>query len=65
MNEKQQKQTLLEHHKAFVELQNHCPLCQSQLKISVQFEVSTQSIREEANCEKCDLLTRVKNHRVH
>lgn len=52
-------------HQHFVELQNQCPLCGSQLAIRVQIEVGSYLLTEEAKCEECDVFTRVKSHRLH
>ncbi len=52
-------------HQAFVEVQNHCPLCNDELKITVETYLAEFTLREEATCEKCELLARVRDHRMH
>jgi len=65
-NEKLEIHTeLSQKHQAFVELQNHCPLCGNQLKIVVETYLADFTLREEATCETCDVLARVKDHRMH
>ncbi len=50
----------------FLEAQTQCPLCSSPLAIRVEaVESDPQLMREEASCPNCDLLTRVKTHKVH
>ncbi len=65
-NEKTLNKTELpSHHQDFVETQNYCPLCGTHLKITVEIEVGTFTLHEEATCENCDVLARVKCHRMH
>lgn len=51
--------------KAFIQNQNHCPLCNTKLAIKVETYLEDGNIREEAECPKCDLLARVKDHKMH
>jgi hypothetical protein len=52
-------------HQAFVEVQNTCPLCNSQLTIRVESYLENYTLREEASCPKCQVLARVKDHKMH
>ena len=52
-------------HQTFVQLQNSCPLCQSQLTIRVESYLENFTLREEASCPKCQLPARVKDHKMH
>lgn len=52
-------------HETFIENQNHCPLCNSQLTIRVESYLENYTLREEASCPKCQLLARVKDHKMH
>lgn len=52
-------------HQAFIEVQNTCPLCNDQLTIRVESYLENDMLREEATCPTCQLLTRVKNHKMH
>lgn len=52
-------------HETFIENQNHCPLCNTQLTIRVETYLENYTLREEASCPKCQLLARVKDHKMH
>lgn len=52
-------------HQAFLEHQNQCPLCGSELEIKVESYVEGFHLREEAHCTNCDLLARIKDHKMH
>ena len=52
-------------HQAFVQVQNTCPLCNSQLTIKVESYLENYTLREEATCPKCQVLARVKDHKMH
>jgi len=52
-------------HQSFVEMQNTCPLCNSQLTIRVETYLEDYTLREEASCGKCQVLARVKDHKMH
>lgn len=52
-------------HENFKEHQNHCPLCNTQLTIRVESYLENYTLREEASCPKCQLLARVKDHKMH
>ena len=52
-------------HQSFVEVQNTCPLCNSQLTIKVESYLENYTLREEATCPKCQVLARVKDHKMH
>ncbi len=51
-------------YKTFVEMQNTCPLCNSQLTIKVESYLENSTLREEATCPKCQVLARVKDHKM-
>ncbi len=51
-------------HQSFVEMQNTCPLCNSQLTIRVESYLEDYTLREEASCPKCLVLARVKDHKM-
>ncbi len=52
-------------HSAFKEIQNTCPLCNDELTIRVETYLENDMLREEASCPTCQILTRVKNHKMH
>lgn len=52
-------------HQAFIEVQNTCPLCNSQLTIKVESYLENNTLREEASCPRCQVLARVKDHKMH
>lgn len=52
-------------HAAFVEIQNTCPLCSDTLTIRVESYLENDMLREEASCPTCQILARVKNHKMH
>lgn len=52
-------------HAAFIQSQNICPLCSTQLEIRVMSYLEDCMIREEAHCPECEVLARVKDHRMH
>lgn len=54
-----------EQYETFIEDQNHCALCEGRLIIKTIPVENEQCLREEAYCPRCDVKTRVKNHRVH
>ena len=62
---KAEPQVLSPHHKLFIERENHCPLCNNQLKIKVKTYLENFNVAEEAYCHQCDLVTRTKNHRIN
>ena len=51
-------------HQSFVQLQNTCPLCNSQLTIRVESYLEDYTLREEATCPQCKILARVKDHKM-
>ncbi len=61
----QQKAKIENRHQAFIERQNHCPLCGTQLEIRVESYLEDYTLREEAHCPDCDVLARVKDHKMH
>lgn len=52
-------------HQSFKEVQNTCPLCNDTLSIRVESYLENNMLREEASCPTCQILTRVKNHKMH
>lgn len=53
-----------ERREAFKEAINCCPLCQSTLHFEYQTDFLTNSIVEEALCDKCALKIREEQHQV-
>lgn len=51
-------------HKAFIEIQNSCPLCGHWLDIKVETYLEDFNLREEAHCPKCDIPARIRNHKM-
>lgn len=49
----------------FIEAQNKCPLCQTELVIEVEINDADLELTEQAKCPACDLLARVKDHKLH
>ena len=58
------KKQLSDCEKNFIESQNHCALCNSALDIKVESYLEDYFLREEAECPKCKIKTRVKNHKI-
>ncbi|USN48483.1 MAG: hypothetical protein H6626_05170 [Pseudobdellovibrionaceae bacterium] len=56
---------LSKQHRVFIERQNNCALCSTQLEISVVTYLEDYTLREEAKCPHCNLITRVKDHKMH
>lgn len=50
---------------SFVEVQNTCPLCNTGLDIRVESYLEDYMLREEASCPNCQVLARVKDHKMH
>lgn len=51
--------------KDFIENQNNCTLCGGQLEIHVETYLQDYTLREEATCDKCEVVARVKDHRMN
>ena len=49
----------------YIEMQNHCPLCNNELNIKVTSYLENNTIKEEAYCESCNIKTRSKDHKYH
>ena len=49
----------------FIEVQNVCPLCNTGLDIRVESYLEDYMLREEASCPNCQVLARVKDHKMH
>ncbi len=49
----------------FIELQNHCPLCSSELNIKITSKTGDNIVKEEAYCNSCNIKTRSKDHKYH
>lgn len=49
----------------FLEEQNKCPVCCGSLDIYVELIASTYSLKEEARCSDCMVLSRVGHHIIH
>ncbi len=50
--------------RAFIEVQNRCPLCNHQLEIKVVSHVDAVTLREEALCPSCEVPARVRDHKL-
>lgn len=59
-----EKKGLSEKERLFIENQNNCALCNSELTIRVATLPNGPYLIEEANCPRCKIKTRVKNHNV-
>ncbi|MCB0414405.1 MAG: hypothetical protein KDD50_08735 [Bdellovibrionales bacterium] len=62
---KNQKSNNNKEHQAFIETQNCCALCGNELKITVESYLCDYNLREEAFCERCEIKTRIKDHKLH
>lgn len=49
----------------FIENQNQCVLCNSQLEIRVESYLEDNLLKEEAICPHCNIKAREANHRMH
>ena len=49
----------------FIERENLCPLCNGEVKIRIRSYLENFTIAEEAECEKCNLVIRTKDHRMN
>ena len=58
------KNELTENEQLFIETQNQCALCSSDLNITVESYLEDYYLREEAECPTCKIKTRVKNHKL-
>ena len=58
-----------ENHQAFIEIQNQCPLCGTDVEIEVErdnsLEIQAFKLKEQAFCPKCNTKTRQKEHSWH
>lgn len=59
-----EEKQLNQRQRAFIEHQNNCPLCGGQLAIKVETYLADYTLREEAVCEHCEVLARVKDHQM-
>lgn len=59
------KQANNQRYENFIQIQNTCPLCNSELSIRVESYLENNMLKEEASCPRCQVLTRVKNHKMH
>lgn len=59
------RKDLTSRHKAFIEIQNSCPLCGHHLEIRVETYLENFTLREEAHCPECEVPARVKDHKMH
>ena len=55
---------LSDYHMEYIEMQDNCSLCGSQLKVETQSYSGSDTIKEEAYCPSCKIKTRVKSHTV-
>ena len=61
----QAKEKLTQQEEHFIEIQNHCALCGTELIIKIESYLENYYLREEANCPQCEIKTREKDHRMH
>ncbi len=61
---KREKTEIETRRQTFIEIQNTCPLCGSELCIRVETYIEDYSLREEASCPNCQVLARVKDHKM-
>jgi hypothetical protein len=54
----------VERQEAFKEAINNCPICCASMKFAYHNDYLTNSIKEEAVCEKCALKIREEAHQV-
>jgi len=65
-NPKQKKEMIRpDRHEDFLQVQNHCALCGSELSIKVESYLEDFYLLERAECLVCQIKTREKNHRMH
>ncbi len=62
--EKTEIDTVQARRQTFIEVQNTCPLCSSELTIRVESYLEDYTLREEATCPNCQVLARVKDHKM-
>ncbi|OFZ20051.1 MAG: hypothetical protein A2Z20_08240 [Bdellovibrionales bacterium RBG_16_40_8] len=63
-NQDKTRRTLSEREQHFLRSQNNCALCNSHLDIRVESYLDDYYLREEAECPKCKVKARVKNHKI-
>ena len=56
------RENLSQHQVSFIERQNNCALCGTQLDLNVEPYPNEGLAREEAHCPHCNIKTRIKNH---
>ena len=56
------KSDLNSYHIRFIENQNNCAICSSQLNLNIEYYYNEGLVREEAHCPHCNVKTRVKNY---
>lgn len=49
----------------FLQFENQCLLCESQLEVRIEKDLSDHEIEESAHCPQCDLRVRLKTHNLH
>lgn len=49
----------------FIEMENNCPLCGSELKLNHISDYLALQITEEAHCPRCKIKTRAKDSTIH
>ena len=50
---------------AFIQIQNTCPLCASELEIKIKEQEAPYRLVEEAHCPQCEVPARIKEHSLH
>ncbi len=61
---KSENEVVKQRRQTFIEVQNTCPLCSSELTIRVESYLEDYTLREEATCPNCQVLARVKDHKM-
>lgn len=54
-----------ERHQLFIEIQNLCPLCDTQLSIHICYQPDAKSLMEQMECPQCGIKKKPQTHMVH
>jgi len=52
-------------HREYIQLQDHCTLCNTALEVRYLADAGSSTVREEAFCSCCDVRTRNRLHLVN
>jgi len=64
MSEAANQKDMTGRQREFIASQNLCPLCEEQLEIHVESYLEDFMLREEAHCPNCEVLARIKDHKM-